>query len=205
MRRVVFASSNHVMGGYKDDATRGPGSVHPHSAPRVGTLPRNPEQAAASGDAVAYAAAKLAGERLARTLAALHGATTSFVVLRIGWCQPGENRPATLSAAGVPGDVAGVVPQGEETAAAEGEREDELWYKRMWLSNRDFARYFDAALRLVAPSADPPEGEGAGGVHRHVGKGFVLINAMSNNRGAKWNLDETAAWTGVASEDDALA
>ena len=29
----------------------------------------------------------------------IHGATTTFVVLRIGWCQQGENSPATLSAA----------------------------------------------------------------------------------------------------------
>lgn len=202
VRRVVLASSNHVMGGYKDDPDHGPASVHPGSAPRVGTLPRDPAQVAVSGDAVAYAAAKLAGERLARTLAALHGDITTFVVLRIGWCQPGENRPGTLSAAGAPPEF---LAAGEAAApAAEDDGEDELWFRRMWLSNRDFAAYFEAALRLAAPSEDPPEGAG-GSTHGHARRGFVLLNAMSRNEGAKWCLEETAAWTGVASEDDALA
>jgi nucleoside-diphosphate-sugar epimerase len=40
VRRVVFASSNHVMGGYKDlpDVT----SIKPTSPPRCGTLPYSP-------------------------------------------------------------------------------------------------------------------------------------------------------------------
>ena len=55
---------------------------------RCGTLLQDPADTAASGDAVAYAAAKLAGEQLCRALAARGGAT-SFAILRIGWCQPG--------------------------------------------------------------------------------------------------------------------
>ena len=207
VRRVILASSNHIMGGYKDAPTHGPSSVHPSSAPRVGTVPLDPAQLAASGDAKAYAAAKLAGERIAMTLAALYGATTTFVVLRIGWCQPGENLPSTLSAAGAPPEF--LLESGEAVAAAVApeqsadERRDELWFKRMWLSNRDFLRYFEAAIRVAVPPEEPP-GDEQGGVHRNVRKGFLLVNAMSKNSDAKWNLDETEKWMGVVSKDNSL-
>ncbi len=80
VRRVILASSNHVMGGYKDDPSRGPSSIHPHSDPKAGTVPLDPDLVASSGDGVAYAAAKLAAERLAMALGDIHGSTTTFVV-----------------------------------------------------------------------------------------------------------------------------
>lgn len=208
VRRVILASSNHVMGGYKDDPSYGPSSVLPTTAPRVGTLPLNPALIESSGDAVAYGAAKLAGERLAMALGDLHGETTTFVALRIGWCQPGENRPGTLSAAGSPPEFlkeGGLAPEPSE----EDER-DELWYKRMWLSNRDFLDYFDGAIHLdvAAGEEQPKEGDDRASIanpHRNVRRGFVLLNAMSRNDGAKWNLDETERLLGVVSRDDALA
>lgn len=200
VRRVVFASSNHVMGGYKDDTTFGPSSVKPNSDPRVGTIPLDPKTLAVSGDAMGYAAAKLAGERLAMTLANMYGDTTSFVVLRIGWCQPGENLPSTLSAAGSPPEF--LLEGGDEAAAveqSEGDKKDEVWFKQMWLSNRDFLAYFDKALSLNVPTEDIECN-----VHGNVRKGFVLVNAMSNNAGAKWNLEETQKWLGVVSIDDSF-
>ena len=72
VRRVIFASSNHVMGGYKDDNDQmmygRPASLYPYTEPRVGTMPSNTNDIGTSGDGKAYAAAKLAGERYARTL-----------------------------------------------------------------------------------------------------------------------------------------
>ena len=203
VRRVILASSNHVMGGYKDDQTYGPSSIYPYSDPRVGTIPLNPQQIESSGDAVAYAAAKLAGERCAMTLGELYGDTTTFVVLRIGWCQPGENHPSTLSAAGSPPEF--LVPGAFIPEQSEDDRKDELWYKGMWLSNKDFLGYFDAAIKLEVPTKEPPHEDVKGGVHRNVRKGFVLVNAMSKNRNAKWNLDETEKWLGVVSTDDSMA
>lgn len=209
VRRVILASSNHVMGGYKDDPSYGPSSIYPHSDPRVGTTPLNPNLLDSSGDGKAYAAAKLAGERLAMTLANLYADTTTFVVLRIGWCQPGDNLPSTLSAAGSPPQFlldANVTEKEEEenaaaAVAAENDKKDEAWYKRMWLSNHDFLQYFDAAIHLDVPTKE----EAADGVHRNVRRGFVLVNAMSRNSGAKWNLDETEKWLGVVSRDDSMA
>ncbi|KAL7535933.1 hypothetical protein ACHAWF_005315 [Thalassiosira exigua] len=202
VRRVILASSNHVMGGYKDDPAYGPNSVLPATEPRCGTLPLNSALISSSGDAKAYAAAKLAGERLATTLGNLHAETTTFVVLRIGWCQPGENRPETLTAEGSPPEFLAGDGPAEGPTRSEEDRKDELWYKRMWLSNRDFLAYFDAALRMEVPTEGGARGEGP---HRNVRRGFVLVNAMSRNDGAKWGLEETERRLGVKSTDDSLA
>ncbi len=211
VRRVILASSNHVMGGYKDDTSFGPSSVHPNSPPNVGTVPLDPNTLKISGDAKAYASAKLAGERMAMTLGSIYGDTTSFVVLRIGWCQPGENLPDTLCAAGSPPEFLLEAEDGSDKNIAgmsEGDAKDEVWFKQMWLSNRDYLQYFEAAIDLSVPTSEtgaPTINEMQQHVHRHERKGCVLVNAMSANRDAKWNLDETKRLLGVVSQDDSLA
>ncbi len=172
----------------------------------------NASDAAKSGDAKPYAAAKLAAEQVCAALASTAGAT-SFVTLRIGWCQPGAppapappahadsrigvdrplcvalgagaNRPETLNPSGTP-------PQYQTKGAAAGDspssaNSDELWFKNMWLSNGDFLRYFTAALR--------PD---VGGVGAHL-----VVNAMSANSGMRWSLAETERALGVTAQDDA--
>ena len=99
VERIVFASSNHAMGGYKD----------------LGDIPITVALAPRPGNA--YGAAKLMGERLGIALSGVFDLT--FVALRIGWVQPGANRPETL-----PDD----------------------WGKGMWLSNADLVRLFDRAV-----------------------------------------------------------
>jgi uronate dehydrogenase len=84
VRRVVYASSNHVMGGYKDE----PGV-------RLTTeLPPRPGARYVVGgeqrDSTPYASAKLFGERLGKCLAEVHG--LEVVAVRIGWVRPGDNR-----------------------------------------------------------------------------------------------------------------
>jgi uronate dehydrogenase len=83
--RVVFASSNHVMGGYKDLC--GPGELTTDLPPRPGT------QYLVDGqwrDSTPYAATKLFGERLGQHHAQRHG--TSVIAVRIGWNKPAPNR-----------------------------------------------------------------------------------------------------------------
>ncbi len=75
--RIVFASSNHVMGGYKHSDEEVIGVDLP---PRPG----NP-----------YGMLKLVGERLGQSLARAFDLT--FIALRIGWVQEGRNRPETIS------------------------------------------------------------------------------------------------------------
>jgi nucleoside-diphosphate-sugar epimerase len=76
VERIVFASSNHVMGEYR---TRGDGPIAVDMKP----MPDGP-----------YAVTKLVGERLGRSLARAFDMT--FVALRLGWVQEGKNRPETL-------------------------------------------------------------------------------------------------------------
>jgi NAD+ dependent glucose-6-phosphate dehydrogenase len=74
--RVIFASSNHVVGGYRDLGDI-PISVD------LPPLPDGP-----------YGATKLMGERLGRSLA--RAFDLAFVALRLGCVQPGANRADTL-------------------------------------------------------------------------------------------------------------
>jgi nucleoside-diphosphate-sugar epimerase len=91
VRRFVFASSNHVMGGYQDV----PGiRLTPELPPRPGLRyvvhgePRN---------STAYASAKLFGERLGKCYAESHG--MEVIAVRIGWVwRGGPNLPANLPA-----------------------------------------------------------------------------------------------------------
>jgi NAD+ dependent glucose-6-phosphate dehydrogenase len=99
VERIIFASSNHVMGGYR------------HLDDRPITVGRDPLP---DGP---YGAAKLFGERLGQSLARAFDMT--FIALRLGWVQPGSNRPETL-----PDD----------------------WSRKHWLSNTDLVRLFDCAV-----------------------------------------------------------
>jgi uronate dehydrogenase len=86
VRRFVYASSNHVMGGYSDDPE--PARITAQTPPRPGTryvVDGEPR------DSTPYASAKLFGERLGKCLAAVHA--LEVVAVRIGWVRPGDNRP----------------------------------------------------------------------------------------------------------------
>ncbi|ODT98288.1 MAG: NAD-dependent dehydratase [Planctomycetes bacterium SCN 63-9] len=97
--RIVFASSNHVMGGYQDS---GDASI-------TVELPPQPDGP--------YGVTKLVAERMGRSLAKSFDLT--FIALRLGWIQPGSNRPESL-----PHD----------------------WARKLWLSNSDLVRLFDCAV-----------------------------------------------------------
>jgi len=92
--RFVFASSNWVLGGYRFTHDR----LTPDTTPR----PIN-----------AYGMSKLAIERAGAACARL--GHMSFLALRIGWCQRGENRPGPHMAFG-------------------------RWGQQLWLSNDDWAQ-----------------------------------------------------------------
>jgi uronate dehydrogenase len=89
VRRFVFASSNHVMGGYQDDpGVRLTTDLPPRPGLRyvVDGQPRNSS---------AYGAAKLFGERLGRCCAESSG--MEVIAVRLGWVwRGGDNLPANL-------------------------------------------------------------------------------------------------------------
>jgi nucleoside-diphosphate-sugar epimerase len=179
LRRFVFVSSSHVMGGYLKE-TLGPGELGTDRVPEVGTVWRAGSR---QMDATAYAAPKLAGERMCRTLARRSAGRCTVVCLRVGWVQVGENLPETLSAAGT--------PSMKPVRGAEADADPEVvrasqWFRELWLSNRDYARLMDRALE--ADGADWPEG-------------FVIVNAMSRNPGLRWSLEEARRWLQWEPED----
>ncbi|MEM7536873.1 MAG: NAD(P)-dependent oxidoreductase [Chloroflexota bacterium] len=191
IKRVVFATSNHVMGRYKDSPWSemiGPGELGSDTPPEVGTVWFTGKEHV---NAAPYATAKFAGERLCKTLGAreqrkaaqnpAHERTT-FVCVRIGWCQPGENLPTTLSAAGTP-----TLDQGDTLGDPEDLARSDRWFKGMWLSNRDFTQLFEKAI-LADGSAWPDS--------------YILVNGMSQNTGMAWRLDETKALLGYEPVDD---
>ena len=100
IKRIIFASTNQIMGGYRFTEDVVTTDMPP--------TPLNP-----------YAVSKLFCEEAGRAFAAESG--ISFLALRIGNIQPGENVPH-------PGMGIG------------------LWGQQMWLSNRDFVDGVRAAI-----------------------------------------------------------
>lgn len=182
VQRVVFASSNHVMGGYKDEPLAQPdaGFLTTDLPPGVGT---RWETGGGWMDSTPYATAKLAGERALVAVAARTPALTG-VAVRIGWVLPEENRPEGIS---LSGDVA--FTAASEPEDAEGRR-DLKWYRNMWLSNRDFAALFEAAIRA------PAEGWPARS---------ITVNGTSDNRGMGWDLTTARQLLGYRPSDDLYA
>lgn len=188
VRRLVFATSNHVCGRYKDAPradSLAPGGLHPGLEPAVGTVWHTGEQGM---DSTPYATAKLAGERMARAAATAPGSPLTAVCVRIGWCQPGDNSPTTLSAAGTP-----TVSRGDaDDASADADAADELaradlWFRRMWLSNRDFQAVFERALLADASAWPSP---------------CIVVNGMSDNTAMVWSLVEGRELLGYEPKDD---
>jgi nucleoside-diphosphate-sugar epimerase len=174
-RRLVFATSNHVMGRYKDlPEAETAGSLRPDTPPKVGTLW---DSGNGVQDSTAYATAKLMGERLC-VMEAEQGGLTA-VALRIGWCQPGENHPRTITGTGTPEQSADALDETGQRALR--------WFRNMWLSNRDLVGVVQGAV-LADATGWPAPG--------------IVVNAMSANAGAPWDLGPTEALLGYRPKDD---
>ncbi len=89
VRRVIYASSNHVMGGNKDLAE--PLRLTTDLPPLPGThyIVEGQER-----DSTGYGSAKLFGERLGKCYSEIHG--ISVIAVRIGWVKAGANRPQDI-------------------------------------------------------------------------------------------------------------
>ncbi|UWU24188.1 NAD(P)-dependent oxidoreductase (plasmid) [Rhizobium sp. CB3171] len=100
VKRFVFASSNWVLGGYRFGKDRLNSALPPR--------PVNP-----------YGASKLFVERYGRMVSDETG--MAFLSLRIGYCQPGENKPGPQMAFGT-------------------------WGQQMWLGNQDWAQAVEKSV-----------------------------------------------------------
>jgi len=180
--RFIFASSNHAMGGYKDLPIPGDGKLRMGTEPRAGT--RFFLGGGAYSRGAAYGASKLLGERVVGAMAAASGGLLSGVSLRIGYCQRGENRPATLLGSG------GGPPQAWHGQPEADQRRDLTWFRNMWLSDGDFRRLLEAALTAETRAWPGPA---------------IVVNGVSANTGMAWDLDEARRWIGYAPQDDVWA
>jgi len=178
VRRLVFASSNHTMGRYKDpplaDVLR-PGELTTALIPGPGTRWHDGRKMI---DGVAYATSKLMGERACMAAAKLSDGALTTVSVRIGWCQPGDNRPQTINASGIVGEPTPLGPDAERELR---------WFQGMWLSNRDFVHLMEQSL-LADSLGWPAPG--------------VVVNGMSANRDMVWDIDTTRQLLGYAPLDD---
>jgi nucleoside-diphosphate-sugar epimerase len=89
VRRVIYASSNHVMGGYKE--LDEPARLTTDLPPLPGT--RYVVDGEGRGS-TAYGSAKLFGERLGKCYSDIFG--LSVIAVRIGWAKAGANRPQDI-------------------------------------------------------------------------------------------------------------
>jgi NAD(P)-dependent dehydrogenase (short-subunit alcohol dehydrogenase family) len=179
VKRAVFASSNHVMGQYKDPPLADdivPGGLCTSLPPGPGTRWFNGQKYV---QGFAYASSKLMGERLCRSMTNVTGGALTTVSVRIGWCQNGENLPGTINTTGVPG--------GESTDSPDAET-DLRWFRNMWLSNRDFINAVECAL-LGDESKWPSRS--------------IVVNAMSGNVGMPWDIEYTRRMIGYNPQDNA--
>ena len=97
VRRLLFSSSNHAMGGYKDlplAATIGPGKLTARTEPAPGTRWFDGEREVHS---LAYGTSKVMGERLCRAFSAVTHGKLSTVIARIGWILPDDNDPRDMT------------------------------------------------------------------------------------------------------------
>lgn len=178
VHRCVFATSNHVMGRYKNSPLD-PGTLHTDLPVGVGTVWHT---GTVDIDSTIYATAKFAGERLCKTLGQHTEGKTTFACVRIGWCQPGPNRPNTLSAAGTPKETG----DAEDPTLAQTNR----WFRNMWLSNRDFLHLFEQAI--LSDASTWPDG-------------CVIVNGMSNNTDMVWDLSATKRHLNYHPQDNVYA
>lgn len=181
-QRLVFVSSNHVMGRYKDSLfgqANSSGQLRTDLEPGVGTIWDSGLKVI---DSTGYATVKLAGERMSRAISEASNGRVTAVSIRIGWCQPGENHPSTLSAAG-----SITIERGAEDPKDSGLVDTDRWFQEMWLSNSDFAQLIEKSL--VAEAGSWPASA-------------VIVNGMSKNRGMVWSLREGTECLGYEPQDD---
>lgn len=87
VKRVIYASSNHAMGGYKDLAE--PEKLTTTIPPKPGTFFANTD--GTERNSLAYGAAKYFGERLGKCYHDIHGLST--IAVRIGWNLASNSMP----------------------------------------------------------------------------------------------------------------
>jgi len=132
--RVIFSSTNHVMGGWRTKNLR-EGELTTKLTPLPGTVY---DFDGIHFDSTGYATQKLAAECVGKSLVD-SGLLKRFIVLRIGWCQGDENTKETLTLKNHTG-----------TSRDIEEPKDLLkWFKALWISNRDLCHLIERTIQVT--------------------------------------------------------
>lgn len=176
-KRFIFASTNHVMGGYKSGCDfSSSGWLSVNLEPKPGTKWHNGTHLV---DSTIYATSKLMCEHLLKSVASTSNLLA--VSVRIGWVQPNANEPDTLSIAGDAKYDNGV------SARTDEDHLTQHWFRCMWLSNRDLHALFRGALWYPSEKWD---------------SNMIVVNGMSANKGMPWDISATSELLGYVAQDD---
>ncbi|UFH30037.1 NAD-dependent epimerase/dehydratase family protein [Pseudomonas sp. CIP-10] len=182
VRRFIFASSNHAMGGYKDSPladSLAPGGLDSAKPAAPGTNWFDGREVIYSR---AYGTSKTLGERACSMVARLTRGEMTCISIRVGWALPGDNDPQDISYSGSPASTISI-----DTLSAEDKR-SLRWFQKMWLSNKDLKNLFVLASTSSAEHWPSPA---------------VIINGVSGNDGMVWNLEEAQRFIGYIPADNA--
>ena len=172
IKRFVCASSNHAVGRYKDEPLAGtiaPRGLTTDLEPAPGTRWFNGKEHI---DSYKYGSSKVAMETLCRAYADMGKGNTSFVCVRIGWCQHGINTPERIA-------ISWDQERSGEEDLPDGWSKDLKWFKEMWLSDRDYCHLME---RAVFSDASTWPGS------------FLIVNGVSDNGKMAWSLQEAQTY-----------
>jgi len=161
VERVVFGSSNHVVGGqlYKK------GKIPPNAQADFGT---KFHVRGVSMDSTLYASAKVAAEVQAQGMVN-SGRLNRAIILRIGCVLPGENSETEI---GITGSMAKHLEARKMVTKLSKEEEYILqWWKAMYLKTEDLDAIVDCC---IAPGLDSIESK------------LIYVNAISENPNSRW-------------------
>mmetsp|Transcript_62818 Transcript_62818/g.76867 ORF Transcript_62818/g.76867 Transcript_62818/m.76867 type:complete len:355 (+) Transcript_62818:50-1114(+) len=187
-KRVIFASSNHALGGYLQQGCnvskclKNGMNLNDHYNEIIFNentiLNPGTKFELSSGfklDSTTYAVGKLHGERGLISLSEKYKYIEPCI-LRIGWCQPGINHPNTLDPTGNSHDEYHAMHSEDENELKEKGFDSmtdlQIWFQNMWLSNLDFYNLMDACITFKY----------------NRDKDVYILNGVSNNSDSRFNI-----------------
>ena len=163
IKKFIYTSSNHVMGGYKDSPLYEQlSSLNPLTTsliPSPGTIWNNSKGVV---DSTPYAVSKLMCERL--FYSNYINSKLKTIIIRIGWCQPGINNPKTIDLDWT---------DTKFINRSEYDQNNLKWFQNMWLSNNDYNHLFEQSIITDLSKKN---------------YNVLIINGMSNNENMLWDI-----------------
>lgn len=172
--KIIYASSNHVMGGYLkffNDQTKL--DIYPNTKVSPGLkfkfLNKN-NNGYFCCDSTPYSSVKLTAERLLKNMCNSYPQNLECIVIRIGWNMPGKNMANMVSADRLSTNTS----LSKELLPEYDINKIDKWFRNMWLSNNDLYQLYDKSVSYEFVKRP-----------HHTVK-FLIINGMSKNSKSIW-------------------